>query len=50
MALVFIHQNGMMHRDIKPENILLTEDFIPIVADFGIARLDDPNYSLTYGV
>lgn len=28
----------MTHRDLKLENILLSEDFQPIVTDFGFAR------------
>ncbi|OQR93490.1 serine/threonine-protein kinase 16-like [Achlya hypogyna] len=30
-----IHQAGLAHRDIKPANVLLTEDDIPVVMDFG---------------
>jgi len=38
LALDHAHNNSIIHRDIKPQNILITEDGIVKVADFGIAR------------
>ena len=37
-AIDFIHSQRIVHRDIKPENILLTEDMIIKLGDFGFAK------------
>jgi hypothetical protein len=41
-ALGYLHGNGVIHRDIKPANILLDAQGKAKVADFGLARLDEP--------
>ena len=40
-ALSVAHQSRLVHRDIKPANILLCQDERVMVADFGIAKLEE---------
>lgn len=37
-ALKFIHSAQLVHRDLKPSNLLLNEECLVKVADFGLAR------------
>ena len=38
LALGHAHHEGFVHRDMKPENLLVTQDGVVKVADFGLAR------------
>lgn len=46
-CLDFVHQKGIIHRDIKPANILFHKDGTPILSDFGVAKQEKGDVTLT---
>ena len=39
LGIEYLHAQGVVHRDIKPDNLLLTEDDILKIVDFGVSEI-----------
>ncbi len=48
-ALDFAHKGGITHRDIKPANIMLTQDRVAKIGDFGIAYRTHTDHTQVIG-
>ena len=38
LGMKYLHHKGLIHRDLKPGNILLDDNYLPRIGDFGFSR------------
>lgn len=49
LGLAHLHKYGIIHKDIKPKNILIFENYVAKICDFGISHPEDSAHSYDRG-
>lgn len=39
LGMKYLHSKNIIHRDLKPSNILLGDDYMPRISDFGLSKI-----------
>ena len=45
VGIEYLHKKNIIHRDLKPSNIMINEDGIVKIIDFGISKITDTFYN-----